>query len=429
MKMGSNKFNWNPYADQPHNVASKSDRFKAHFSYTGSYLRMLAANLQKLIPVLLRYRALRNTLYEKCVSIGDPFGVSVSLLKAKEDDILKALTEIGVSHTLIRVPSWEKNRLPEYGEFVDRLKNGGMDVVIALVQNRQDLLDKRKWIDFLNRVFSRFSDKSLFFEIGHAWNRTKWGLWDYREYLELAEPAFSAARTYGVNLLGPAVIDFEFHLYPPVLKTVHFDKVTSLLYVDRVGAPENTQFGWDLSKKITLLKAVIDQCSRKGKELWITEFNWPLRGMGKYSPASGKPNVSEEQQANFLVRYYILALFTGMVKRIYWWQLAAPGYGLIDNRKGQWRKRPSFLAYKTLAEQLRDSEFVRKEKNADAEIFLFRKDRNMFAVCWTKAGCLRHSFTDPILKVLDRDGKMIDLSGSSIVLTEKPVYICFESLK
>ncbi len=427
--MDPNNFKWNPYADQPHNVASKSERFKAHFSYTGSYLRMLAANLQKLIPILMQYRASRKALYKKCVSIGDPFAVSVSLSKGKEDDILTALTATGVNHTLVRIPSWEKNCLPEYEVFVDRLKNSGMDVVIALIQNREDVFNKKKWIDFLSRVFSRFSDKSLFFEIGHAWNRTKWGLWDYKEYLELAGPAFSAARSYGINLLGPAVIDFEFHLYPPVLKEVHFDKITSLLYVDRAGAPENTQFGWDLSKKIALLKAAVDQCSHKGKELWITEFNWPLKGTGKYSPASGKPNVSEEQQANFLVRYYILALSTGMVKRIYWWQLAAPGYGLIDNGEQQWRERPSFFAYKMLAAQLKNSEFVRKEKNTDAEIFLFRKNKNMFAVCWTKAGCLSHSFADPILKVLDRDGRELDFLGRDLVLTEKPLYVCFEPQK
>jgi len=425
--MDSKKFSWNPYADQPHNVASRSQRFKAHFSYAGSYLRLAAANLQILVPILIRYRAYRRTLHKKCVPIGDPFAVSVSLLDGKEDDILQALKETGVNHTLVRIPSWEKDHLPEYDVFIDGLRNSGMDVVIALLQNREDVLDKKRWIDFLNHVFSRFSSKSLFFEIGHAWNRTKWGLWDYREYLELARPAFSAAQTYDVNLLGPAVIDFEFHLYPPVLKAVDFDAITSLLYVDRVGAPENTQFGWDLSKKITLLKAAVDQCSRKGKELWITEFNWPLKGTGKYSPASGKPNVSEEQQANFLVRYYILALSTGMVKRIYWWQLAAPGYGLIDNRGKQWRKRPSFLAFKTLVVHLRNSEFVRKEMNADAEIFLFRKNRDNFAVCWTKKGCSRHSFSDPILRALDRDGEELGFSGTRLVLTEKPVYVSFGS--
>jgi hypothetical protein len=31
--------------------------------------------------------------------------------------------------------------------------------------------------------------------------------------------------------------------------------------------------------------------------LWITEVNWPLAGTGAFSPAAGKPNVGEDEQA------------------------------------------------------------------------------------------------------------------------------------
>ncbi len=427
MKVAPNNFRWNPYADQPHNVASRSERFKHHFRYTGSYLKMIVSNLQKLIPILTCYRKHMKSLYKNPIHIKDPFGVSVSLLKNNQSEILDSLRQIGVKNTLVRIPSWERKSLSEYEVFVDLLKEKGMDVVIALIQQREDVIDQKKWVDFLEHVFSRFSGRCRFFEIGHAWNRTKWGLWNYKEYLELAEPGFRMAKKFGIKLLGPAVIDFEFHLYPPVLKHLFFDRITSLLYVDRVGAPENSQFGWDLTKKIALLKAVVDKCSFKGKELWITEYNWPIKGTGKYSPASGNPNVTEEQQANFLVRYSMLALTPGLIKRIYWWQLAAPGYGLIDNLGGRWRKRPSFFALKTVVDKLSKSVFIKKEPNSAAEIFMFRKDLDIFAVCWTPKGSLTHTFSKQILKAFDRDGKEADFWGQKVLLTEKPVYIYFKS--
>jgi hypothetical protein len=278
----------------------------------------------------------------------------------------------------------------------------------------------------LEEVFSRFGGDASFFEVGHAWNRTKWGVWSYKEYLKLALPAVSLAEKHNVKLVGPAVIDFEFHLYPPVLDAIPFSKVSSLLYVDRMGAPENLQHGWDTSRKIALLKAVVDgSCGRK-RDLWITEVNWPLKGAGKYSPASGKPNVSEEEQANYLVRYFILCLTSGLVERIYWWQLVAPGYGLIDSRKKEWRKRPSFYALKTMVSLLERSTFTGKIQHPEALIFSFCKGKNNFIVCWTQGAPCEHVFPRRIMGVLSCDGKEIPFKDDRIKIDGCPKYVFIE---
>ena len=78
--------------------------------------------------------------------------------------------------------------------------------------------------------------------------------------------------------------------------------------------------------------------------------------------SSGKPMVSEEAQADYLVRYYVLGLASGLVDRIYWWQMAAPGYGLVDTREAPARKRPSFRAFRTMTGMLAGAEFVRRER-------------------------------------------------------------------
>jgi hypothetical protein len=283
-----------------------------------------------------------------------------------------------------------------------------------------------RWKEFVAEVFVRFKGKCDFFEVGHAWNRTKWGVWNYKEYLTLARHAAEQADKHDIKIVGPAVIDFEFHLYPPVLREIPFDKVSSLLYVDRVGPPESTQFGWDTTAKVALLKAAVDVSAIHGKDLWITEVNWPLKDTGKYSPASGKPNVTEEQQADYLVRYHILILASGLVERIYWWQLVAPGYGLIDSRGEAWRKRPSFFALKTMVGILEGSTFTRKIDVPNADIFSFTKNKESCLVCWTTGSAFEVNFPFAVKRIVGRDGHEVFFEGSRILIDGSPKYVFYE---
>jgi len=422
-------FRWNPYADQPHNVATRSERFRRHFRYLGSYFNLVAANMKKVVPGVSLYRRYRKQMYKESVHLGHPFALSLSPVEDRNEDVVSSFLETGIRQSLVRIPSWEQDRLPRYDKFINLLWSNNVDVVISLLQQRSDVLDPSGWEDFIDRVFGQFKERCAFFEIGHAWNRTKWGVWNYKEYLSLARPAFELGQKHGVKLVGPAVIDFEFHLYPPVLREVPFDKVSALLYVDRVGAPENKQFGWDTSAKIALLKATVDVCLSENRDLWITEFNWPLAGTGKYSPASGKPNVTEEEQGNFLVRYCILALASGFVKRVYWWQLVAPGYGLIDSREEEWRRRPSYYALKTMVRMLDDSTFEAKIPHPQAEVFIFAKGKERFAACWTTGPEVDFHFPEGIKQAIDRDGNEISICRQSLTLSESPQYIFYKEVK
>ncbi len=425
----SESFQWNPHSDQPHNIAPKKKRIKHYFKHADSYVDIFSANLNKAVPALSLYKRYKKKMYNDPVKIVKPFAISVSQQEEKNPEIADSLREIGVCQTLVRIPSWERDKLQSFEKFFDILQKKEIEFSVALIQQRDDILHPSHWEHFLEDVFSSFGRKCSFFEIGHAWNRSKWGVWDHKEYLKLARPAFSLAKDYGVKLVGPAVIDFEFHLYAPVLKEIPFDKVSSLLYVDRMGAPENKQFGWDTPRKIALLKAIIDACLKKKQCLWITEVNWPLQGTGKYSPASGKPNVSEEQQADYLVRYFILALASGYIERIYWWQLAAPGYGLIDCREKTWRKRPSFFAMKTLISFLEGSTFTGKINQPGVKFFSFSKGKKNFTICWSNHGqslFYEYCFPKKVIKVVGRDGKEIAFKDNKIKITESPIYVFSE---
>jgi hypothetical protein len=438
-------FEWNPYADQPHNVALRSERFRHHLRHAGSYFAIAGANLRRLVPGLRRYRRYMKEMHRVLVPIGlGAMSCAVSPAGPKDAEALGLLAETGVGQTLVRVPSWERGKLAAHEAFVRALRGRGFEVTLALLQRRSDVLEPDSWRAFLEEAFSRFAPLVSTFEIGHAWNRTKWGVWDHREYLRLAGPAFELAPRFGAKLAGPAVIDFEFHLYPVILPHLPFDKVTSLLYVDRMGAPENKQFGWSAVKKLALLKAAVDVSARAGRDVWITEVNWPLAGTGPYSPAAGKPNVTEEEQADYLVRYFVLLLASGLVERITWWQLASPGYGLVDNREEPWRRRPAFHAFRTLRVRIEGSAFEGLgETDAPADgssgsghdpgagtgagplIFRFRKDGRPFAVCWTPGSPVEHVFKRRVEAAFDRGGREIAGRPQKIIIDRCPKYVDF----
>jgi hypothetical protein len=180
-------------------------------------------------------------------------------------------------------------------------------------------------------------------------------------------------------------------------------------------------------RKLALLRAVVDKCSRKGQELWITEFNWPLKDTGKYSPAAGRPNVSEEEQADYLVRYHLLALSSGWVDRIYWWQLVAPGYGLVDSRSVVWRRRPAFRALQTLKRFCGNSVYQgRYLVHPTAHILSFCRGREVFAAGWTEGEPICYRFPLPVKRVVGRDGEELTIKGPDVMLDGHPKYVFLE---
>ena len=90
--------------------------------------------------------------------------------------------------------------------------------------------------------------------------------------------------------------------------------------------------------------------NRCDDSLWITETNWPLLDTKPYTPNSGNPTttVDEETHAKYLKWYYQIAWQTGWVEKVYWWQLINPGYGLVDHRDGSLRKMPAYYAFKEI---------------------------------------------------------------------------------
>jgi hypothetical protein len=133
-------------------------------------------------------------------------------------------------------------------------------------------------------------------------------------------------------------------------------------------------------------------------------------------------SVDEQSQADYLVRYYLPLLGSGIAERVYWWQLAAKGYGLVDPTEN--RERPSFHALATLDRQLEGSSCHGPvDSPSGTRLFRFtHPDRAELLVGW--------SLTDPIeidlprspSAILERDGKERDPTDGRVTLIGSPLY-------
>ncbi|MCB1037876.1 MAG: hypothetical protein KDD47_28840, partial [Acidobacteria bacterium] len=426
------KIVWDPLSDQPHQHASRMEktavRLKDLAGHTATALTVGGA----LPRIWRRYRALQRGLYSEPV----PFlnlGVGLRPYGQAPEELLEALEGLAVRHVLLRLHPWQEEHCQEE-ELARELHARGYELTFSLPQNRDLVKDPARWRAGIEEIAARFLPFGKSFQIGQAINRSKWGVWSYGEYERLVNEAAEALRRDPeARLLGPSVIDFEYHATAAVLNRrssgITFDAVAALLYVDRRGAPENRQSGFDAVDKVTLLRALAETARNSGEACWITEFNWPL-WEGPHSPAGRDVSVDEESQANFLVRYVLLAAATGLVERMYWWQLVARGYGLTTPEEGgKLRRRPAYNALATLQRILGGAVFLRRESVEEpAYLYRFRsRQGGDVLVGWTRSGESEIPLPQPVGRVLSRDGyELLEEESASAPRTwkleEAPVY-------
>lgn len=416
---------WDRLSDQPHQHAGPLVRLAVRVADAGVHLEEAAVVVAALPRILRRYRRLERGLYAQPAPWG---GVGAALRPLPEDPegLLAAVEELGVCHLLLRLHPWASDHAAEE-ELARALHASGHELAFALPQNRELVRDPGRWRAAVEELAARFTPYGRHFQIGQAINRSKWGIWSTREYVELALAASEVLGRYpGVEMLGPAVIDFEYHTTAAVLnlrrRGLHFDAVSALLYVDRRGAPENRQAGFDTPRKVALLRAIAETSRNASPRAWVTEVNWPLRE-GPHAPAGKGVAVDEETQADYLARYYLVALATGLVERVYWWQVVAKGYGLIDPTG--LRRRPSFHALATLDRTLDGARFERRlPAPPGAWLFLFTKPGGgELVAAWSAAGAIEVDLPRPAATIRGRAGEVAAPSAiTRLRLGPSPVY-------
>jgi hypothetical protein len=341
-------YKWDSFSDQPYTIEDKQYKKKVRQRALLASLKMLFVNLLVMPFVSLRYLFFRT--YSLPVSTSNMIGLCVNVDKSPEST-LALVEDLHVQSLSIRILLSDIENLQNYYDFI--VKFSSYDLLIVIIQDREHIQNKDLCQKSFRQIFKMFKPLCQKFQIGNAINRTKWGFDSVDEYLAFYEIAFvlNKEENFGLDLFGSSVIDFEFYATVRALfnfKHLSYSGLSSLLYVDRRGAPENRQFIFDLPNKILLLNCIAALSPKVGRRHIISETNWPIEHTEPYAPALDDVWVSEQRYADYLCRYYLLAMSAGSVETIYWHQLIAPGYGLIDNRDGQLVKRKAYSAFKTL---------------------------------------------------------------------------------
>ena len=79
-----------------------------------------------------------------------------------------------------------------------------------------------------------------------------------------------------------------------------------------------------------------------------------------------------------------------------------------------------------MAERIEGSLFTEKVPHSEAFIFLFCKQERPFAVCWTQRSSVEHTFSQPVLRVENRDGEEVPFQDNRVQLGPSPQYVYFQ---
>ena len=341
---------WDPYSCQPYKL-SDEEKPRSGLGNVIEYSKVAASNLIGLPAILYQYLALKKAPVN--IAAEDFVGLSIEPDVEYQQAMQEMVTELGVQQLLMRIPSWDIAALDDYMRFLELFPD--QHFVINILQSRDSVTDIAAWQRQVAEIIQATRHITHTYWIGNAINRTKWGCAHTGQYFLLQEAVEELRLDYPeIRILGSSVIDFEPLLSWRTLwnwRNYQLDANAALLYVNRRHSPYGTQYGvFDLENKLRLAKAMTRLSNRCKDNLWITETNWPLLNTKPYTPNSGNPTrtVDEQTQAKYLKWYYQIAWQTGWVDKVYWWQLINPGYGLVDHRQGSLRKMPSYYALRDI---------------------------------------------------------------------------------
>lgn len=425
---------WDPLTDQPHQQATRSQRLGVRLRDAVHHARPLFRAAGPLLASIVEGKRLRRRVEQVPETVHfRGLGVAVGPGSAPVGALVEAIDDLGVESVLLRFHLWQDldRELLRLAEILSRRAPRPGDLVFQLGQDRSLVRDSGLWLRRVEEAVAALSPLGSRFLIGQAPNRSKWGVWRPDEYWKLLAAGGAAVRAVNPDalVLAPAVIDFEPHatagLVHSGLPEHRFDILASQLYVDRRGAPENPQLGFDLAGKLALLRAVARRAPDCASDRsWVTEFNWPLRE-GPHAPAGRDVAVDEDTQASYLVRYCLEALGTGLAERVYWWQLAAAGYGLIDPRGGALRRRPAYRALRQLQRELAGTQVERLLLPAGVRGYRAVATSREVRVLWAlnRRG---EAYRPPVAvrSARDRDGR--ELPSGPVRLGPSPVYLEIE---
>nr|WP_321266237.1 glycosyl hydrolase [uncultured Sulfurimonas sp.] len=409
-------FKWDDYSDQPAQLKDKNYKKQMRKREFFSLLKTILTALF-ILPISI---IAMPFIKRKQIKSETFFSMGVDYQRESEFT-QECLDDLDIDRILLRLKLWELDTLDELKKFLQKNKN--RKVILKVLQDREHVEDLELLQKDLRTIFSTLDGLVDIYEIGSTINRAKWGFFSVDEYNRFYKVAFDLkeAEFKDAKLIGSGVIDFEYHFTAHTLFNFfkyHYDGVASLLYVDRRGAPENTQMGFALSDKIAWLSTMVWMSPKSKHSLHITETNWPITKTAPYAPTSEHECVNEELYADYMLRYYLLSFASQQVNSLSWHQLIAPGYGLIDNRDGI-KKRSAYGVYKFMIQALKYAQFLRLDIKRDYYILQCLVENRLLQIHWTlKPTTLKN---EEFFEVYSMSGKLI--KDETLTIGSSPLYI------
>ncbi|RXI28675.1 hypothetical protein CRU89_01600 [Aliarcobacter trophiarum] len=350
-----NIFLWDKYSDQPNIIKNGEFKKRVRKLHLNDFIKMIFTTIYVLPFSILFMKFFKGKIE---VSNKDFIGLGVNLDKDDGKNTQQDLIEeLGVKNLIIRVPLEDIENIEMYVDFAKSFnQKSKKNILINIIQNRENLQNHALLRRNLENIFENFKNISDEYQVGTTINRLKWEIFSIKEdYIPMFEIAQSLKeqKYSNIKLLGPSVIDFEYYYNARAmfnLKKIKYDITSALLYVDRRGSPKNRQYGFfDLRNKIDLLYSLVRLSPKTlSDKIYITETNYPISNTAPYAPTSEKECVSLENYTKYMLEYFEIAKKSKKIRRVYWHQLIATGYGLVANRDGKIVKYPQYYAFKEM---------------------------------------------------------------------------------
>jgi tRNA A-37 threonylcarbamoyl transferase component Bud32 len=435
---------WDDRSDQAFSALERKERVRLY--PLGRSWHLLKATVAAGWSLRKHYRSSKGRAFTAPVKLKDRLGIALEPDRASQGIELELLNKLGAAPVLLRFCHHEgQSRWHEQADLVRQLSATGHEVKIALVQDRRALQEPDAWRNFVHEVLELTHECIAAVEFGHAINRVKWGIWDFEELKNLYAPLAELRQGYpAVDITGPATIDFEYPFMLAAMKQwpqqVPLTALSHHLYVDRRGAPENPQGGFNAIDKFALASAIAGYLQVPDGKVVVSEVNWPISGTFIYSPVTSpfeyplaKPGevadngVNEVDYSDYMLRYIVLALCSGLVDTVFWWRLVARGYGLVDkNDDGELRERPAFFALQHFLLTLGESIFLRarlpEQKDQRHGLYEFEFERpggENLLLCWSHGPAVAARALE-FARVEDAQGNALEAAPKNI--SGSPLY-------
>jgi hypothetical protein len=217
--------------------------------------------------------------------------------------------------------------------------------------------DSSLWLNRVSQTVSRYCDRVKYWDI---WNEPDltWGGSD-ADFGTLAYQAYQTIKSIdsSATVIYPGAADGDFSslltwFTIPSLENLGGKFPFDVLAVHPYSCPISPEAN-NLRERLMTIRSWLDGHGGLGKPIWISECGWPT--------STDARGVSEELQAAYLTRLYILGLSAG-VEKIIWYQTSSgtdltyseSQFGVI-----RWNgyPKPSALAYAQVAYRLNGADF------------------------------------------------------------------------